>query len=316
MEKVPDSMPADKRVVGRLAPTPSAGLHVGNLFSCLIAWLAAKSAGGEVVLRIEDLDISRCKPEYAHHIMHDLHRLGLTWDNDEVMWQHDRTSAYDAAFAHLKELGLTYPCFCSRADLHAASAPHRGERYLYAGTCRNLSREEIAEKVALRPAAQRMKVPAETWAIDDGIQGPFRQNLANECGDFIIRRSDGVYSYQLAVVVDDLAQGVTEVVRGYDLLDSAPQQEYLRATLQPGAAPLRYAHIPLLLDAQGRRLSKRDHDQTLDGLLERFGTVPRFLGHLAFITGLRTFDAPVTAQELLTDFSLDALKSRTAIIWR
>lgn len=303
-------------VVGRMAPTPSAGLHVGNIFSCLVAWLAAKSLGGRILLRIEDLDASRSRREYADAIMRDLELLGLTWDNAEVMWQHDRTGAYDAAFDRLDAAHRVYPCFCSRADLHAASAPHVGERYVYARTCRGLTPMQVAEKARTRPPAYRLKVPSQTWAIQDGIQGDFSMDLAMQCGDYILRRSDGVYSYQLAVVVDDLAQGVTQVVRGCDLLESGPQQDHLRGLLDAGAPRVTYAHVPLLLDAQGRRLSKRDHDQTLDGLLQRFGAPQRLLGHLAYITGLLPYDEPVTPDELLHGFSLEPLKGRKAITWR
>jgi len=301
--------------VGRMAPTPSAGLHVGNIFSCLVTWLAARSGGGRVLLRIEDLDPARSKRTYADAIMHDLETLGLTWDNADVMWQHDRSGAYDEAFRTLQAQGIVYPCFCSRADLHAASAPHVGERYLYAGTCRGLSAEEVADRAKRRPPAYRVRVPEREYRILDAIQGAFHQQLDTDCGDFIIRRSDGIYSYQLAVVVDDLAQGVTQVVRGFDLLECAPQQEFLRAALNPQAPALAYAHVPMLFDGEGRRLSKRDHDQTLDGLLEHFKTPEALLGHLAFITGLQPVDEPATAESLVAGFSFDLLAGKKSITW-
>ena len=312
----PSGRPVGERVVGRLAPTPSAGLHIGNIFSCLVAWLAARSRGGEVVLRIEDVDRARCRREYVDAILRDLETLGITWDNTKVMFQSERTAAYDAAFARLDALGDVYPCFCSRADLHAASAPHAGEHYVYAGTCRYLTDEQRAERSAIRPPAYRLAVPSKTMEIDDKIQGRYSQDLALGCGDFIIRRSDGVYSYQLAVVVDDLAQGVNQVVRGYDLLESAPQQDYLRCLIDPDAPLISYAHVPLLLDEKGRRLSKRDRDMGLEGLLEHFGDVPHLLGHLAEITGLQPDDTPVTAEDLVPAFDFSLLQGKRTLTWK
>ena len=303
-------------MVGRMAPTPSAGLHIGNIFSCLIAWLAAKSAAGRIILRIEDVDRDRCRQEHIDAILFDLERLGLVWDNEEILYQTTRTEAYDRACETLERAGLLYPCFCSRADLHAASAPHRGERFVYAGTCRKLAPREREELCQTRRFALRLVVPDRELSIRDAIQGPYAQNLATECGDFIIRRSDGIYSYQLAVVVDDLAQGVTQVVRGVDLLECAPQQEYLRNLLDSSAKTLSYAHVPLLLDENGRRLAKRDHDTGVSGLLERFGSVERLLGYLAHLTGLRTTAEPTTVKELLDGFSFDALQGKQSILWR
>ena len=299
-------------VLGRLAPTPSAGLHIGNIFACLVAWLDAKSQGGEVLLRIEDLDPERSKQIHIDAILRDLELLGLTWDNADIVYQSERTEAYERAYERLEDLDLVYPCYCTRADLHAASAPHVGEKYLYAGTCRY--RVSPPHDFTRQPAA-RLIVPDDSFAIQDVIQGAYRQNLARECGDFIIRRSDGVFSYQLAVVVDDLAQGVTDVVRGIDLLDSAPQQNYLRSLLAPEAASLTYAHIPLLLDERGRKLSKRDHDLGLPGLLEHFKTVPRLLGHLCAITGLREDDEPIRADELIHEFSFEPLRGKQSLTW-
>ena len=313
---LPASTKAGEGVVGRLAPTPSAGLHIGNIFACLIAWLDAKSAGGRVLLRIEDVDRDRCRTEYVDAIMRDLEAIGLFWDNGEVLYQSKRSTVYDEALSLLSSMGVVYPCFCSRADLHAASAPHAGEHFVYAGTCRNYTAEQREEMREQRNPAMRLMVPADVFTIHDALQGEYHQNLARECGDFIIRRSDGLYSYQLAVVVDDLAQGVTRVVRGRDLLECAPQQEYLRGLLQPDSSPLEYVHVPLLLDVNGRRLAKRDRDMGLPGLLEHFGSVEVLLGYLACLTGLRSTPEPTTVQELLDGFTLDALKDVQTITWR
>ncbi len=307
--------PCEMPVVGRMAPTPSADMHVGNIFSCLVAWLCARSANGRIVLRIEDLDEARCSQAHADSIMRDLETLGLFWDNAEVVYQSKRREAYDKAFAMLDAEQRVYPCFCSRADLHAASAPHVGERYLYQGTCRELSPDEIAERATKRKPAMRLRVENHRIEIDDLIQGRYVQNLETECGDFIIRRSDGVYSYQLAVVVDDLYQGVNQVVRGLDLLDSAPQQSYLRELITPDSPTISYAHVPLLVDEQGRRLSKRNHDQSLQGMLEHFKSVEHFIGRVAYLTGLIEREEPLTAADLVDEFNPEKLAGKRVIAW-
>ncbi|MBP3486477.1 MAG: tRNA glutamyl-Q(34) synthetase GluQRS, partial [Oscillospiraceae bacterium] len=212
-------------MIGRFAPSPSGRMHLGNVFSALLAWLSVRSQGGEMVLRIEDLDPDRCRPEYAETLKADLRWLGLDWDREQ-MPQSLRTEAYAEAFARLETQGLVYPCYCTRGELHAASAPHASDgRILYAGTCRSLTPAQRAEKT--KAPAWRLAVPDRNYGFTDGLQGPFLENLAADCGDFIIRRADGVYAYQLAVVVDDAAGGVTQVVRGMDLLDSTPRQLYL-----------------------------------------------------------------------------------------
>ena len=304
-----------KGVVGRMAPTPSSSLHIGNLFASLVAWLAAKSRGGRILLRIEDVDRDRSRQEHIDGIFRDLEALGLYWDNEEIVYQSSRTDAYDAAMERLKAQRAVYPCFCSRADLHAASAPHVGEHFVYAGTCRNLTPERITELRAHRSPAMRLHVPDAEICVDDAIQGPYCQNLACECGDYIVRRSDGIYAYQLAVVVDDLAQGVNQVVRGYDLLECAPQQEFLRHLLDADAPEVEYAHVPLLLDTQGRRLAKRDRDMGLPGLLDVFGDVPHLIGYLAALTGLRDDAEPITVQELIGEFSFERLRGKQSITW-
>ncbi len=210
------------KVVGRFAPSPSGRMHLGNVFSALMAWLSVRSAGGTMVLRIEDLDPDRCRPEYAEQLKDDLRWLRLDWDTEQTP-QSRRTEAYRERFERLREMGLVYPCYCSRGELHAASAPHASDgNVIYAGTCRDLTEEERAGKT--RRPAWRLIVPDEEFTFHDGLQGEYRENLARECGDFIIRRSDGVYAYQLAVVTDDAESGVTQIVRGRDLLSSTPRQ--------------------------------------------------------------------------------------------
>lgn len=284
---------------GRFAPSPTGRMHAGNVFSALVAWLVAKSNGGTIVLRIEDLDKERSKACFIDDVQRDFEKLGLYWDEGPY-FQHDRDEAYSAAFEELRRRDLIYPCFCTRADLHAASAPHYGEKLVYSGTCRGLDEARRAERAALRTPAQRLFVPDETVSFVDGIQGRYEQNLARDCGDFLVRRSDGAFAYQLAVVVDDAEQGVTSVVRGVDLLCSTPQQMYLQSLL--GLEHPTYAHVPLMVAEHDRRLSKRDKDTALDVLLERFGDPRALIGHIAGITGLAPSCDPASPEELLDVF--------------
>ena len=298
-------------VCGRFAPSPSGRMHLGNLWSCLLAWLAARSQGGRMVLRLEDLDPDRCTQAWCDQVMRDLEWLGLDWDNEPV-YQSRRTEAYRASFTQLEERGLIYPCYCTRAERLAASAPHRSDGVVvYDGRCRRLSPKEREELARTRRPAWRVEVPEETVSFVDRIQGPFSQNLARDCGDFILRRSDGVYAYQLAVVVDDAAMGVTQVVRGSDLLDSTPRQLWLQEEL--GLPHPEYGHVPLLLAPDGRRLAKRDRDQELGILREKY-TAPELVGRLAHLAGLIPEPAAVTPAELVPLFSWEKLpkEDRTA----
>lgn len=284
-------------LTGRFAPSPSGKMHLGNLFSFLLAWCSVRSAGGEMVLRMEDLDPQRTSAEFAALIRRDLLRFGLDWDR-EVPCQSTRTAAYDAAFSKLEEMGLIYPCYCSRSEVHAASAPHLGQsEFVYAGTCRDLTPEQRAAKKRL--PAWRLRVPAEEWTVHDGLQGDYTELLSRDCGDFVVRRADGVYAYQLAVVVDDADNGVTQVVRGRDLLASAPRQMYLFSLLGKPAPD--YIHVPLLMAPDGRRLSKRDGDLDLEALLGRF-TAEAILGKLAYSAGLLDRDEAISARELAAIF--------------
>lgn len=300
-------------VTGRFAPSPTGRMHAGNVFAALMAWLTAKSQGGEIVLRIEDLDRERSKPVFTEAIMRDFEYLGLSWDRGPY-YQSDRTAAYEEAYRDLEQRGLTYPCFCTRADLHAASAPHRGEAAVYAGACRHLTPEKRAERQQSRNPATRLIVPDEEYAFADALQGPYRQNLAHECGDFIVRRSDGTFAYQLAVVLDDAAWGVNSVVRGVDLLRSVPQQMYLQNLL--GLEHPAYAHVPLVTGAHGRRLSKRDRDADMEALGARFGSPEAIIGHIAGIAGIAETCEPTTPEELLARFNPEALRGIAEISWR
>ena len=215
-------LPDHKTPRARFAPSPSGRMHLGNLFAALLAWLDIRALGGEMLLRMEDLAPDRCKPAYLDQLADDLDWLGLDWDlgwqAGKVAYQQShRTAHYEAAFETLAHRGLVYPCFCTRNQLHAASAPHATDgTTLYPGTCRNLTPAEQTERAKTRKPAMRVKVPDETVSFTDHIMGAYHQNLAQACGDFILRRSDGVFAYQLAVVVDDALMGVNQVVRGVD----------------------------------------------------------------------------------------------------
>ena len=288
--------------VGRFAPTPSGRMHLGNVFAALIAWLSVKSKNGALVLRMEDLDTQRTSHEFAAILREDLNWLGLTWDW-ETPPQSQRTAVYDGYFEKLQEMGLLYPCYCTRSQLHSVNAPHLSDgTYVYPGTCRNLTAEEQASFHRL--PAWRVRVPDRVWALEDWCQGSYSLNLSTDCGDMVVRRADGAYVYQLAVTVDDGESGVTEVVRGMDLLSSAPRQMYLQTLF--GFPHPQYGHIPMLLAPDGRRLSKRDMDLDL-GLLRQRMAPEQLLGKLAFAAGLIDLDTEISARELVSEFAWSKL---------
>ena len=292
-----------KKVVGRFAPTPSGRMHLGNVFAALIAWLSVRSQNGELVLRMEDLDTQRTSADYAAVLRDDLRWLGLDWDV-ETPPQSQRSDVYDRYFEKMADMGLLYPCYCTRSQLHSVNAPHLSDgTYVYAGTCRDLT---DAQRAAFdRKPAWRVKVPDKIWSITDMVQGDYSLNLATDCGDMVVRRADGVYVYQLAVTVDDGEAGVTEVVRGMDLLSSAPRQMYLQELL--GFSHPTYGHVPMLLAPDGRRLSKRDKDLDLGVLRQRI-TPETLIGTLAYASGLTERNESISARELATLFSWEKLK--------
>jgi glutamyl-tRNA synthetase len=290
----------EKAVVGRFAPTPSGRMHLGNVFAALISWLSVKARSGEWVLRMEDLDTQRTSDEFAQVLRQDLLWLGLCWDR-ETEKQSLRGPVYDRYFEMLREKELLYPCYCTRSQLHSVNAPHLSDgTYVYPGTCRNL-----AEPPAGRLPAWRVMVPDRIFTVEDKVQGHYEMNLAAECGDFVVRRADGVYVYQLAVTVDDGEAGVTEVVRGMDLLSSAPRQMYLQELL--GFAQPEYGHVPMLLAPDGRRLSKRDKDLDL-GYLRQNMTPEELIGMLAVSSGLIDKKESISAKELAAEFTWHKLK--------
>ena len=292
--------------VGRFAPTPSGRMHLGNVFAALIAWLSVRSRDGSLVLRMEDLDTQRTSEEFARVLREDLLWLGLDWDK-ETQPQSQRSGVYQRYFDILEEKGLLYPCYCTRSQLHSVNAPHLSDgTYVYPGTCRNLTPEQKA--AFSRLPAWRVTVPDREWSFTDCCQGFYRENLATDCGDFVVRRADGVYVYQLAVTVDDGEAGVTEVVRGMDLLSSSPRQMYLQELF--GFAHPAYGHVPLLLAPDGRRLSKRDRDLDL-GILRQRMRPEQLVGILAATAGLQERPEPISARELAAEFSWERMKKES-----
>ena len=299
----------EKRCVGRFAPTPSGRMHLGNVFAALLSWLSPKSRGGDWILRMEDLDTLRTKEEYAQLLREDLLWLGLAWD-EETEAQSKRSDVYDRYFAMLQEQNLLFPCYCTRSQLHNVNAPHLADgTYVYAGTCRDLTEEQRAAQK--RQPSWRVRVPDREFSFIDHVQGLYRENLSTDCGDFVVRRADGVYVYQLAVTVDDGESGVTEVVRGWDLLSSAPRQMYLQELF--GFAHPEYAHIPMLMAPEGRRLSKRDQDLDMGALRNRL-TPEQLIGVLAHAAGLTETAAPISAAELATVFDWSKIKGREIVV--
>ena len=307
---------------GRFAPSPSGRMHLGNAWTALLAWLDIRKLGGTMVLRMEDLDPDRCRPQFAEGLLEDLQWLGLDWDEGSdrpgvtaSYKQSERSDLYQAAFDSLADQGLVYPCFCSRAELRSvASAPHAGEAEpLYSGRCAGLSATEQTEKLSVRrQAAYRLRVGEAEIAFTDQLFGPQRQKLIQGCGDFVIRRSDGVYAYQLAVVVDDAAMQIDRVLRGADLLASTPRQIYLWQLL--GYPPPTFIHAPLLLAADGSRLSKRQGSLTIEALRCSGVRPQRIIGHLAAWAGLIENPEPLLPDELIEGFSLDKLPREPVVV--
>lgn len=325
---------------GRFAPSPTGRMHLGNVFCALLSWLSAKSQGGEWVLRIEDLDPQRSREEYALQLMDDLQWLGLPWDGEPV-WQSQRGHIYEEYLRHLTEMGLTYPCHCTRADIMATQAPHETDgRVVYKGTCRPRDIDAIGAIGAIGaidsigsidstirtvPATTRLIVPDRTIPFTDGHYGPHPLNLAEHCGDYIVRRKDGAWAYQLAVVVDDALMGITEIVRGRDLLLSSPQQIHLREllfgerktdSLTTHHPPLtvNFFHHPLLCNAEGQRLCKRDKSMDLGYLRNKGTTSQDIIGLLAHLASLTDTPAPITPAELLPLFSWDKVPTEDIIL--
>lgn len=307
------------RVVGRFAPSPSGRMHLGNIFTALISWLSVRKTGGRWILRIEDLDPQRSKIEHARMIEDDLAWLGLDYDEGGLenrggsgpYMQSLRTEIYEHYLDVLKRTGYAYPCTCTRADIMATQAPHQSDgRVIYGGTCRPPVLPCLDRPEPARPHATRLYVPDREIEFTDGVYGRQTVNLASHCGDFVLRRADGAWAYQLAVVVDDALMGVTEVVRGNDLLLSTAQQLYLYDLI--GKRAPRFAHLPLICNADGRRLSKRDMSAGMDYLRAHY-TPQRIIGLLGAMAGLIPYGEALEASELVNEFDWAKIKPADSI---
>lgn len=288
------AMPAD----GRFAPSPTGRLHLGSLRTALVAWLFARSQGARFLLRVEDLDPQRSRRELEQAQIQDLRAIGIDWDGP-VVRQSERGELYERALEQLHAGGRVYPCFCTRNEIRqAASAPHGDlPEGAYPGTCLQLSRAERAERLAAgRPYALRVRAGGQRIEFADRLLGP----QVGRVDDFVVRRADGVFAYQLAVVVDDAAQGVGEVVRGADLADSTSRQILLARWL--GLPVPSYAHVPLVLGPDGRRLAKRHGATTLASLSSGGDSAAGVLGWLARSLGMSSGPGVCSAADLLHDF--------------
>ncbi len=299
----------NRKVIGRFAPTPSGRMHLGNAFAYLLAWLSVRSRGGEVQLRMEDLDTLRCTEENGESIRSDLRWLGLEWDR-ETPPQRSRTAAYEQALETLRGRANVFPCWCTRGSLNLVNAPHASDGHpIHPASCREATEEE--RRKYKTPPAWRLEAPDLLISFMDGVYGPYEENLKDACGDFVLRRADGVFVYQLAVVADDGEFGVTEVVRGCDLLSSTPRQIYLQQLL--GYPQPAYYHVPMLTDREGRKLSKRDADLDLGVLRRRYGP-ETVIGFLAHACGLLDRFEPVRAEELIPLFSWEKVGKKDIVL--
>ena len=278
---------------GRFAPSPSGDLHIGNLRTAVLAWLFARSTGRGFAMRMEDLD--RARPGFDLRQLDDLRALGLTWD-EPVVYQSDRREAYRGVIDELVAAGRTFECFCTRREiLEAPSAPHAPQG-AYPGTCRHLTEEQREDRRTERPAAIRLRAEVDSFTVHDVLHG----EVVGDVDDLVLIRNDGTPAYNLAVVVDDAAGGIDQVVRGDDLLTSAPRQAYL-GTLLGYDAP-EYAHVPMVLNRDGARLAKRDGAVTMTDLASQGVDADAVLSMIAASLGMAAEDEPVTMAQLLDRF--------------
>ncbi len=304
---------------GRYAPSPTGYLHLGNVLAAFLAWLEVRQAGGTLVLRIEDIDRERSREAYVRALCEDLAWLGLHWDEGEgkggaygPYTQSARYERYEAALARLAALGLLYPCFCTRARLQGVGAPHPGEAHVYDGRCYHLTPEERAAEAARRSPSLRVHVPDVEISFLDATYGRQNAGLQREVGDFRVRRADGLYAYALAVVVDDVEMGITSVVRGRDLLGETAGQIWLMQVL--GGTPPRYRHVPMLVDREGRRLSKRQKGLTVRELRERGVRPEELLSALAWASGVLPERKVLPLAELVRVCDLSKLRQEDIIV--
>jgi len=305
-----------EKPVGRFAPSPTGFMHLGNVWAALIAWLSVKQQDGTMILRVEDLDPDRSKPEFVDRVKSDMLWLGLDWDEGPdyggdygPYTQGERRDIYESALNKFRKEGLVYPCFCTRKELRASSAPHREDGViLYGGQCGRLSEFERSQRLGSERHSWRIRVPNQDVSFNDLNYGLVKQNISRDCGDFVLARTDGIHAYQLAVVVDDALMGVDLVVRGADLLDSTPRQIFLHEKL--GYEPPTFGHVPLLLGENADRLSKRHKAMDL-GELRMIGWKPEdVIGLLGYKAGLIDKIEPLKAIELKTIFNWSKLPKK------
>ncbi len=310
-----DRLPAPRSrrssaVVTRLAPSPTGLLHLGHAFSLLVAFWYARSQGGKVILRLDDIDVERAEDKYFDTTIEDLKWLGLDWDDKEVVAS-TRKKQHLMVIDQLVELGWAYPCVCSRKDVHRATgAPQQGQSEApYPQTCKGrFENRSAAQRTTGKPASLRFCTPFELQRVEDLVYGNFEENVARTAGDFIIQRRSAAPAYQLGVVVDDELDQISHVIRGRDLLPSTLRQELIRKAL--GWTPLNYAHVPLICDHNGRRLAKRHEDLSLAQLREE-GTDPGIIVSWAARVAGQQDDAPsFSARSLIDRFELARLVAR------
>jgi glutamyl-tRNA synthetase len=303
-------MSLEQKYVGRYAPSPTGDQHLGNLRTAMIAWLDARLRGGTFLLRMEDIDAPRVIEGSADRIIEDLSLFGLDWDGP-LVYQSQCLDYYQDAFEQLQSKGLIYSCFCSRKDIRAAaSAPHRAA-LVYPGTCSELTKQQAQVKAQQKNPAMRLRVPDELMEFDDSCLGRQSQRLKTQVGDFVVKRADGLFAYQLAVVVDDLRQGVTDVVRGADLIDSTARQIYLSSSL--GCSQLQYCHAPLMLDAAGIRMAKRHGSLSAEQWRDSGKSTYELVGMLAHSLGLTPSTDAISMNDLRSSLDLETFERRLRI---
>jgi glutamyl-tRNA synthetase len=288
-------------VVTRFAPSPTGELHLGGAWTAIASWVVARRARGRFVLRMEDIDVPRTVKGAADQILDDLRWLGLDWDEGPDIGgphapyvQSARSVFYERALEALRDEGLLYPCDCSRVEIgRVASAPHAGDEVVYPGLCR----ARDPNRAMKRPPAWRVRVDDRVVHFVDDLRGAQTERLESEVGDFVLKRGDGLYAYQLAVVVDDAAMGVTQVIRGDDLLASTARQVFLFEALSLGVPS--FLHLPLVVGADAARLAKRSPKNTIAGLREAGVSAQAIVGKLAFGLGLAACDAPQSPTDVV-----------------
>jgi len=307
--------------VGRFAPSPTGHMHLGNVWAALFAWLEVRKQEGVMILRVEDLDPDRSKQHFTDRIISDMNWLGLDWDEGPdkggaygPYTQDERREIYESALGDLKSKGLVYPCFCTRKELRASSAPHKEDGvFIYNGKCKHLDAQVKRDWISEKRHAWRIEVPDNTIEFEDLNYGVYKQNIKTGCGDFVLTRGDGIHAYQLAVVLDDALMGVNSVVRGADLIDSSPRQIFLHETF--GYSAPSFGHVPLLKGENAKRLSKRHQSLDLGNLRDLGWTAEAIIGLLAFKGGLIDRNEAVKASDLIDLFDWAKVPTQDIVLF-